>query len=216
MKKIDLHIHTLSTVSDCDFEFSIKAIRSYVSEADLDAIAVTNHNVFDSTQFIQIQKEVTCLVFPGIEIDLQSGHLLLISSGDNLADFDSKCKKVSAEIVTETDFITTGKLIEIFGDLSSYLLIPHYRKSPPVSGSEYADLMSYFSAGEVDSAKKFVREMKSDEGLCPVLFSDSRMTDDTTKVPTRQTFIDCGEISLSAIKACLKDKTKVFLSSVRP
>ena len=68
---------------------------------------MTNHNVFDSSQFIQIQKEVACQVFPGIEVDLQSGHLLVISSGDNLADFDSKCKKVSAEIITETDSIST-------------------------------------------------------------------------------------------------------------
>jgi ABC-type dipeptide/oligopeptide/nickel transport system ATPase subunit len=212
MKKIDLHIHTVSTVSDSDFEFSIGTIRRYVSEAELDAIALTNHNVFDSSQFIQIQQEVDCQVFPGIEVDLQSGHLLLIASGDNLADFDSKCKRVSAEIVTETDSISTGKLNEIFGNLSSYLLIPHYRKSPPVTGSEYADLISYFSAGEVDSAKKFVREMKRSEGLCPVLFSDSRMAANIGKLPTRQTYIDCGDVNLTAIKATLKDKSKVFLS----
>ncbi|MET0001467.1 MAG: hypothetical protein ABW125_18895 [Candidatus Thiodiazotropha lotti] len=212
MKKIDLHIHTLSTVSDGDFEFSVDTIRRYVSEADLDAIAVTNHNTFDSSQFIQIQQEVDCVVFPGIEVDLQSGHLLVISNGVDLEEFESKCKKVSAEIVTDTDSISTGKLVEIFGDLSPFLLIPHYRKSPPITGSEYADLMSYFSAGEVDSAKKFVREMKRGDGLCPVLFSDSRMATDMTKLPTRQTYIDCGDISLSAIKATLQDKSKVFLS----
>lgn len=212
MKKIDLHIHTVSTVSDPDFEFSIETLKRYVTEASLDAIAVTNHNVFDSSQFAQIQQEVNCSVFPGIEIDLQSGHLLLISSGDHLLDFDSKCRRVSAEIATPHDSITTGKLTEIFEDLSPYLLIPHYRKSPSVSGSEYADLLPFFFAGEVDSAKKFVREMKNSEGLCPVLFSDSRMTADRASVPTRQTHIDCGEISLSAIKSCLRDKSKVFLS----
>ena len=161
---------------------------------------------------MQIQEELQVPVFPGIEIDLPSGHLLLIADGEDIPAFDSKCARVSALISKETDSITSSQLKSIFGDLSSYLLIPHYAKAPAVRGSDFADLLPHISAGEVDSAKKFVREMKIASELCPVLFSDSRMESDISNLPTRRTYVDCGDISLSAIKACLRDKSKVFLS----
>ena len=47
MKKVDLHIHTVATVSDHYFEFSMDTLQSYVERKELDAIAVTNHNLFD-------------------------------------------------------------------------------------------------------------------------------------------------------------------------
>ncbi len=48
--------------------------------------------------------------------------------------------------------------------------------------------------------------------LTPVLFSDVRISDELDSLPIRQTFIDCGDLTLNAIKACLKDKGKVALS----
>lgn len=212
MKKVDLHIHTVKTVSDSEFTFSLDIFKRYVTDAELDAVAVTNHNVFDSTQFKQLQEGLPVKVFPGIEIDLPSGHLLLIADGEDIPAFDSKCARVSSLISNETESITTSQLRSIFGDLSSYLLIPHYEKSPAIRGSDLADLLPYITAGEVDSAKKFVRTMRDREKLCPVLFSDSRMREGLEAMPIRQTFINCGEISLSSIKACLTDKSKVVLS----
>lgn len=40
MKKIDLHIHTVPTVSDSDFTFSLEVFKRYVADANLDAVAV--------------------------------------------------------------------------------------------------------------------------------------------------------------------------------
>jgi hypothetical protein len=168
--------------------------------------------MFDSSQFRKIQQELPIPVFPGIEVDIGSGHLLLISDGADIVDFDSKCAQVSSKIKTSTDSISTNDLISIFGDLSDYLLIPHYEKSPSIKGQDFANLLPHFVAGEVDSAKKFIRVMRDTEKLCPVLFSDSRMKDGMASLPTRQTYIDCGEVSLQAIKSCLGDKRKVFLS----
>ena len=48
MKKVDLHIHTVATVSDHYFEFSMDTLQSYVECKELDAIAVTNHNLLES------------------------------------------------------------------------------------------------------------------------------------------------------------------------
>ena len=65
---------------------------------------------------------------------------------------------------------------------------------------------------EVHSAKKFIRVYKDSSGVTPVLFSDVRIRDGLSKYPTRHTYVDCGDISLDALKTCLVDKGKVALS----
>lgn len=212
MKKIDLHIHTVSTVSDRAFTFSLDAFRRYVTDAKLDAVAVTNHDVFDGVQFQQIQKVLTVMVFPGIEINVDSGHLLVIAKPSDLDDFVSKTTLVAQRIAKVGDSMSVEELIKIFGDLKNYLLIPHYDKGPPIAGETLEKLRPYISAGEVDSAKKFVRNIKDPSKLTPVLFSDSRMRLDMTTLPTRQTYVDCGTLTLEALKTCLQDKAKVALS----
>lgn len=212
MKKIDFHIHTVPTFSDSQFTFSLDTFKRYVEEANLDAVAVTNHNVFDTTQFKTITETLDIPVFPGIEVNLERGQVLIISDGENIEDFETRTNEVSRKITQPRDKISIDDLVEIFGDLRSYLVIPHYDKKPAVTGETLEGIKSYVSAGEVDSAKKFIRAIKDDTKLTPVLFSDVRIRDDLTKLPIRQTFIDCGDISLDAIKSCLRDKTKVSLT----
>lgn len=211
MKKIDLHIHTVPTVSDSAFTFSMDTFKRYVTEAHLDAVAVTNHDVFDVKQFRQIQKELQTTVFPGIEINVDKGHVLVITELADLDDFEKKAARVSEKIRKQGDSISVDLLQEIYGDLSKYLVIPHYDKMPSISADTLSKLLPYICAGEVDSPKKFVRNTKDGTKLTPVLFSDARMKADLPNIPLRQTFIDCGDVSLSAIKACLRDQ-KVALS----
>lgn len=212
MKKIDLHIHTVPGISDSDFVFCLDAFKRYVSEARLDAVAVTNHNIFDGAQFRTIKETLGIPVFPGMEVDLERGHLLIISDGLKLEDFDSRAKLVSQKIAKIGDTISVEDLKKIFGDLKSYLIIPHYDKEPSITGQTIAKINPYVSAGEVDSAKKFIRAIKDNAKLTPVLFSDIRISNDLVDLPTRQTFIDCGDLTIDAIKSCLRDKAKVSLS----
>lgn len=214
VKKIDLHMHTVSTISDAAFEFSMESLQRYVDEASLDAIAITNHNVFELEQFERIKGAIgNCVVFPGIEIDLCNCHLLLIANTDAATEFSTKADSIRSLIQRETDSIDVAKLKEIFVDLNEYLLIPHYKKKPAISQSTLFQLSDFVCAGEVDSVKKFVRAINDGEQLTPVLFSDTRMSTDLADLPIRQTYIDCGELTLSAIKTCLKDKSKVALSA---
>lgn len=212
MKKIDLHIHTISTISDAYFTFSLETFKRYVEESSLDAVAVTNHDVFDAEQFKEIQNALNTVVFPGIEINIAKGHVLIIGSASQLDDFEAKAKAVSKKITKIGDFMSVEELIAIYSDLEQYLVIPHYDKSPPIRGEALEQLRPYICAGEVDSAKKFVRSIKDITKPTPVLFSDSRMKDDLQRFPNRQTFIACGEITLEAIKLCLLDRAKVSLS----
>ena len=212
MKKIDLHIHTVPTISDSKFEFSLDTFKKYAEEAHLDAVAITNHDVFDAVQFTTIKDALDITVFPGIEVNLEQGHILLISDGVNLEDFDDRTNLVSQKITQIGDNISCDDLEKIFGDLNNYLVIPHCDKKPAITGETLEKIKPYASAGEVDSAKKFIRAIKDDTKLTPVLFSDVRIRDGLATLPTRQTYVDCGDISLDAIKTCLRDKAKVSLT----
>lgn len=212
MKKIDLHIHTISSISDRPFFFSLNSLKEYVEKLNIDCIAITNHNLFDKPQFDQISTEISAKVFPGIEIDLEAGHILLISENEDLDDFNSKCKRVTSLIKTKDDWITYEQLIDIFPLLNKYLLIPHYDKKPNIKEETLQKLGDNIFAGEVTSLRKFKSCIKEDDKLTPVIFSDYRFTEDTTIFSTRQTYIDAEESTLRAIKGCLFDKAKVFLS----
>ncbi|MCG7643894.1 histidinol phosphatase [Alteromonas sp. MmMcT2-2] len=212
MKKIDLHMHTVPTISDAHFDFSLEKLEEYVKTAELDAIAITNHDVFDLAQFREIDKALDCIVFPGIEINLAKGHILLISENENLDEFQIKTQAVTEKIKVIGDFISVDELFHIFGDLNKYLLIPHYEKKPSISRQTVDQMGELISAGEVDSPKKFIRLAKDDTELTPVLFSDVRIREGMRKFPSKQTYIDCGNISLSSLKHSLRDRNKVALS----
>ena len=211
MKKIDLHIHTVATERDSNFTFCMETLIGYVQTAKLDAIAITNHNTFDAAQFRAIRERLSIVVFPGIEINLDDGHILLISDGSNIDDFDDRCNNVRMAQAGNKG-ITVDQLKAFYDNLQTYLLIPHYDKDPPIRGQTLADLSPYITAGEVDSPKKFIRAMKDETKLTPVLFSDVRASDELVRLPTRKTFLDCGEMTFDAIRTCVRDKRKVSLS----
>lgn len=218
MKKIDLHIHTVKSLSDYDFEYKFDELKKYVFKLKLDCIAITNHNLFDLEQFKEISSQLNDItVLPGIEINLEGGHLLLISDNKDLEDFNTKCSVVKSSITSKNDSITVEELTEIFIELNKYLLIPHYEKEPVIKEEIIKKLQQYISAGEVSSIPKFKSCMLNSEKLVPVIFSDARIGNlqkdgDTIIFPTKQTYIDIEEISLNGIKFCLSDKNKVFLS----
>lgn len=212
MKIIDLHIHTISTMSDSDFSFSLDTFKNYVKAACLDAVAVTNHDIFDLSQYEKINDALDITVFPGIEVNLEKGHVLIISEESNVEKFNDCATKITDIVRNIGDTVTYDQLIHIFGDLNKYIIIPHYEKRPRIMGEALEKLRPHITAGEVDSAKKFIRVYKDSASITPVLFSDVRIKDGLSKYPTRHTYVDCGDISLDALKTCLADKGKVALS----
>lgn len=213
MKKIDLHLHTIATVSDRTFEFSIEKLIEYVRIERLDAIAITNHNLFDRKQYEFISSSISIPVFPGIEVDIENGHLLVITEASDIDDFCEKCEEVfRLNGSSNTSSLIEDDFIRIFGDLGKYLLIPHYDKTPILDQNRIPNIQSHISCGEVSSVKKFISTKKTQDGLVPVLFSDIRISNNVVEWPKRQTFIDVGELSISSIKYALCDSTKVAVS----
>ncbi|MGM9603180.1 MAG: PHP domain-containing protein, partial [Faecousia sp.] len=212
MKKIDFHIHTVPTVSDQYFEYDQTVLEKYIAELSLDAIAITNHNTFDKEQYDKICEAVNIPVFPGIEIDIEKGHLLVITTQLDILDFSNCCKNVSQKIQSETDYLTESQFVELFPNVDKYLIIPHVGKSPSLSMEKVPKLISHITCGEVNSIKKFESLKKDQDSFTPVYFSDIRIKKDIDTFPSRYTFVDVDTLSLANIKMALSDKGKVSLS----
>ena len=213
MRKIDLHLHTISTISDRSFVFSLDKLKEYIESEKLDAIAITNHNLFDRCQYEAIVASISIPVFPGIEVDIEDGHLLVITDASDLEDFCDKCSRVfRINGSSNTNFLTERDFLGIFGDLKKYILIPHYDKSPRLYLERIPSIQDYIVCGEVSSAKKFLSMRKMQDELVPVLFSDMRITDREVEWPKRQTYIDVENLTTSSLKYALCDKTKVSIS----
>lgn len=212
MRKIDLHIHTCPTISDHPFVFSLEALQQYVSNYHLDAIAITNHNVFNESQFQEIRTTLSIPVFPGIEVDIESGHLLVISDPTDIDDFVVHCNQIwHYNNASRTSRITEDQFISAFPDYKKYILIPHYDKSPSLDLERVPHLRSCITCGEVSSVKKFITQKKRMDDLVPILFSDWRSCAPLENLDNRQTYIDIEDISLSALKYALTDREKVSI-----
>lgn len=218
MKRCDLHIHTVPSVSDSMFTYDKDVLLDYVEKTELDVIAITNHNLFDYSQFQEIKNSLPqIVVLPGIEVDLDNGHILVIANNDDgtLFDFNAKCEEVRNLIKTKDDDISYDTFMRIFGDLSRYLLIPHYEKEPKLHKDVISKLGRNIIAGEVSSVKKFIYMEKEESELTPVYFSDFRIEKGVTpdRYPVSHTYIDIDQVNINTLKLCLMDKTKVSLTS---
>lgn len=212
MKKIDLHIHTHQTPSDPPFTYSFDVLKDYVERAELDCIAITNHNTFIKSQFETIKSSLDILVLPGIEVDLGIGHILVISNGEDLNTFEGKCRLVQSDIPDKDSSIDLDRFKEIFGDLSKYILIPHSDKNPSLHHSILEELRPFIDAGEVGSIKKFLYAYKNPEKLPPVLFSDMRAKSGLKNIPTKATFVDVQELNFGSLKDALNTRGRLSLT----
>ena len=215
MKKVDLHIHTVPSIKDANFTFDIDKMRLYVQTLKLDAIAITNHNLFDKNQFDEIKNKLNITVFPGIEVDLENGHIIVIADADSLDKFDDQCNLLKEKIVDNKSVITYDEFISIFTNYEEYLLVPHYKKKPAMQQSILKKFGKNITCGEVDNIKKFCVLKKQQDDLVPLLSSDVRIKKDLENFPTRFTFLDINDTSLKSIKYALKDKNKVFINESR-
>lgn len=216
MKKIDLHIHTIKTVSDSikgdEFEYSFDKLKEYIQQRNIDAISITNHNVFDLEQYEDIRDNIGIVVFPGIEIDLENGHILIITKDSDVIDFYKRCQRVHELIKTQDDTLSFEKFDEIFHERDKYLMIPHYKKNPKLK-ADIIQKVGNIYVGEVKNQREFEVLKKSKSSIVPAFFSDMRSVANLKNFSMRQTYVDVDEVTLESLKYALKDKSKVYLSA---
>lgn len=213
MLKIDLHIHTDPASYENSFVFSLDNLGKYVRNNGLQVIAITNHNHFNKSQFLDIQNKLSdIVVLPGIEIDIENSHLLLVGNVDQVEEINNANDLLSKEIRSEKDWISFDKFVRIFPLYKNYLLIPHYKKKPAMQTATINKFEGNLDCGEVRSAKQFEVVAKQSGKLVPVLFSDIRISDDLKVFPIRNTYVDINEFEFSVLKIALSDKNKVFIN----
>lgn len=172
MKRLDLHIHSLPSPIEADFEFSVDALIDHVEGNQLDVIAITNHNFFDRGNYKEICKALSsALVLPGIEVSVEKYHTLVICDPENIDAFEEVCKQVRQSDENGIG-ISIEKFVELFGN-GAFMIIPHYKKKPAITSEDLEKLEGCVTALEVSSDKKWARERKESD-IAVVLFSDYR------------------------------------------
>ena len=220
--KIDLHIHTIKNelLDDQTFEPDVAKIKKYVEVCSLEAIAITNHNIFDKEQFLQIQKMLAgmCLVLPGVEVSLSTGHILVIGSPSE--ETYEALKRIVEQIEAGHPDKNYGMSFEKFNDLvtgKGFLLIPHYRKSKQLTLEQIKQIKEQIYVGEVGSSKQFCDLKKNKDELVPVRFSDIRISKALTETEMMNwdgyTYLECGSnADFHAISKALKDRKHVAVA----
>lgn len=212
MKKIDLHIHTISTIFDRNFTFDIESLKKYISIAKLDCIAITNHNEFSLSNYDFIKENINIPVLPGIEVNLDNGHILVIANEIDKEKLEKQSKKLRQYIIDENSKITYEEFIDVFDNYKDYLLIPHYLKKPFVPNKIIEQFGNEIKVGEVSSAKKWFSTLKNKEMLVPVIFSDIRIEENMKVFPGTHLYINCEEFTVGSLKNALLNRTNISLS----
>ncbi len=223
--KIDFHIHTKpNQYLDSYFDFNEDGLIQYVSQNKFDAIAITNHNIFDRQQFLKIVellKNIKCAVFPGMEVSLEGGHILLI--GDNNENTMKLLEHAEYEIRKEEKDEHYRMQVETFNLLvndNDFLIIPHYCKTPKIPKNIIDKIASDVFVGEVQGPKKFY-SMRKENTLTPVWFSDIRIKNVADKEEfrkqylnvTKYTFLKCDNPKFGSIKNALRANDSTSLTS---
>lgn len=221
MKAIDFHIHTKPTPQKDDpFTFSSPWLADYIKKSRLDAIAITNHNLFDKEQYEDIVLQFSeTKIFPGMELSLETGHVLIIAE-DNVQAVN-ELERASAKI-TKLDLGASGSLntfqfIEYFPSWQEDILIFESNKSNSMPVPDA--LTNALCLGGVPSQNKFQREINTTT-ITPVLFSDAHASDDETNsrrsnidyLKNKHTYIDCDTTLFSDIKLALSHKESVGIN----
>ncbi len=96
-RSIDFHIHTPESGDYKDKQATAEDIVNAAIQAGLDAIAITDHNTPKGIDFVrQAAANTGLVVFPGVEINAQGGHIIALFDPD-----------ISIEVV-ETALIEAG------------------------------------------------------------------------------------------------------------
>lgn len=225
MRKIDFHVHTLSTPKDDAFEFSQEWLTEYINFSKLDAISITNHNIFDKDQYLEIQSNTSAVVFPGMELSLENGHVNLVfdkdeSSIDKLKDASDKIQP----LLNTSNGLSVNKFKEIFKCLDPGIMIFEYGKSNSINIDDQYKTDDFFKGFTfvlgVNNQLRFNKTINTDLDYVPVLFSDCHACyDDGDKcrcyiprLALKGTYISVEKVDFSEIKEVLKEKNCVSVN----
>ena len=219
VKKIDFHIHTVASEKDYDFSYSKKWIQQYVKEAELDAIAITNHDLFDKENFEKVKSDLSStMVFPGMELSLEEGHVNIVFPEENISDLLKLSDWLESKNLGEKSKISVEDYCNNMPSWENGIYIFELGKSNSLSVPE--KLNKVCAVGGVTNQLKFQSFYAKEDGLTPVLFSDAHADDEDReekrsnieKLKNKTTFLQIDNCTFQEIKNCISDKSKVGIN----
>ena len=145
--KIDLHCHTLATKGEGrERNVTPELFAEKIDAAQVDIVAVTNHNHFDLDQYELLHSAVdgAAQVWPGVELDIErwSGgkpwHMIVITSPDSKVSFSESIKTLQNGRSPKDCSWPFEEIWEAFKD-SNALFISHcHDKAPAITEEEIA------------------------------------------------------------------------------
>ena len=147
--RIDLHCHTKKTKRG-DGEgrnVTTNLFKQKVADADVRIVAITNHNHFDLSQYIELRNAVSgiCQVWPGVEIDVKQEqgnrwHLVVVANPSNAEAFAKGVDKLFLGKCIETKTCTIQEIYEALNDCDT-IYIAHFHKKPSISEEDREELL---------------------------------------------------------------------------
>ena len=219
VQKIDFHLHTIASIKDSDFIFSLDWLRNYVEEMELDAIAITNHDLFDKENFEEITVALDKVkVYPGIELALDVGHVNIVFPIDCIDELLTFSEWLSQIHQTQSDSITCEQLCDQLPCWEKGIYIFELGKSKGIKKVPGV-LSSVVHVGGVSNQLRFNIAHNNPDSLVPCLFSDAHATDNDTdnrndiqKLRNKQTYLQIDSCEWEDIKRCLYDRNKVSIN----
>lgn len=217
MKAIDFHIHTVpEEEKDHLFTFSQEWLNEYAKRARLDAIAICNHNVFNTTQFREISQSTEIAVFPGMELSLLTGHVLIVydKSPAAIAELSHASEKIHQIQLGSSTGLNLDQFFQFFPSWKQSVLVFEITKSNSMSIP--TELRAATCLGGVSSPNRFQRELSIGNEI-PALFSDAHASydesdqtrSDIAHLAVKHTFIECDTVDFQDIRQALQSKTTV-------
>lgn len=117
--RADLHVHTHPD-GDSDPKPDLAAYVAAAIEADVDVLAITDHNTARfAAGAVSAASGTSLLVLPGIEISTHQGHLLGIFAPDAISQLEELAlpQNLNLETLSPTEFRSSRSMLDLVADI---------------------------------------------------------------------------------------------------
>lgn len=143
---IDLHCHTKKTKSSEPITRNVDKTKfiETLSNKSVSIVAITNHNHFDYSQYIDFANNDSVIVWPGVEFDVKgiesSAHCIVICNPNQLDDFNKVVERLIDNKHPDIVSIQMESFVNAFKILDVIFIVHYGRKQPSFEQHDFERL----------------------------------------------------------------------------
>ncbi|WP_303132872.1 PHP domain-containing protein [uncultured Olsenella sp.] len=148
--KIDLHCHTKKCKQGDSPNRNVcpEDFKKAVDDAQVDIVAITNHNTFDLEQFNRFNKELgeEEKLWPGVELDVCGSrdkshwHMLVITGPSKKDQFNTALQQLTGSMSPDKVLVNVGEVFSHFRDIGAIFISHAHDKSPHISPEDMSEM----------------------------------------------------------------------------